>query len=79
MADTHASAGRIGSMAIIERDFYDHHSEEKILPLKASRSVTPQQSIDLEPPNPKQPAGVRQMEAITLVWTKKWLITAYVL
>jgi hypothetical protein len=26
-----------------------------------------------------QPAGVRQMEAMTLVWTKKWLIAVYFL
>jgi hypothetical protein len=27
----------------------------------------------------QKPAGVKQMEAIIQVWTKKWLITAYVL
>lgn len=29
--------------------------------------------------DPEQPAGVRKMEAITMVWTKKWLIAAYAL
>jgi hypothetical protein len=26
-----------------------------------------------------QPAGVQQMEAITIVWTMKWLVIAYAL
>jgi hypothetical protein len=26
-----------------------------------------------------QPAGVQQMEAITIVWTKQWLVVAYAL
>lgn len=29
--------------------------------------------------DPEQPAGLQKMEAVTLVWTKKWLITAYLL
>ena len=32
------------------------------------------EAVDVE-----QPAGVQQMEAITLVWTKKWLFVAYAL
>ena len=26
---------------------------------------------------PQEPAGLREMEAITTVWTKNWLIAAY--
>jgi hypothetical protein len=29
--------------------------------------------------DPEQSAGLRKMEAITMVWTKKWLIAAYAL
>ncbi|KAF2833780.1 siderophore iron transporter mirB [Ophiobolus disseminans] len=42
-----------------------------------SEDGPPQNSVIFEPIDPEQPAGVRQMEAITSVWTKKWLIAAY--
>ena len=32
-----------------------------------------------KPVNSTAPAGVRKMEAITLVWTKPWMIAAYAL
>jgi hypothetical protein len=43
---------------------------------RAARSLHPAnpEAIEMEPP-----AGVQQMEAITLVWTKKWLVIAYAL
>lgn len=34
---------------------------------------------DVENVNEDQPAGLREMEAITMTWSKKWLITAYCL
>lgn len=34
---------------------------------------------DVENIDENQPAGLREMEAITLTWSKKWLITAYCL
>lgn len=34
---------------------------------------TKPESIDSEP------AGLKEMEGITIIWTKPWLITAYVL
>lgn len=38
-----------------------------------------QKPTDIESINSHQPAGLKQMEAITLTWSKKWLITAYCL
>ncbi|KAJ4994214.1 siderophore iron transporter mirb [Stagonosporopsis vannaccii] len=32
---------------------------------------------DVENVNENQPVGLREMEAITMTWSKKWLITAY--
>ena len=39
----------------------------------------PQQSGSFEPMNTNQAPGVQKMEAITMVWTKNWLVAAYVL
>jgi hypothetical protein len=44
-----------------------------------TRSTQSQDQIGAERQAARQPAGVRQMEAMTLVWTKNWLIAAYVL
>jgi hypothetical protein len=38
-----------------------------------------QDGSDTEVVDPKQSAGLRKMEAITMVWTKKWLLAAYAL
>lgn len=34
---------------------------------------------DEESIDEQQPAGLKQMQAITLTWSKKWLITSYAL
>ena len=39
-----------------------------------SRLSKDEESIDSQ-----QPAGLKQMQAITLTWSKKWLITSYAL
>ncbi|KAF2625465.1 MFS general substrate transporter [Macroventuria anomochaeta] len=38
-----------------------------------------QKPSDVESIDSQQPAGLKQMEAITLTWSKKWLVTAYCL
>ncbi|KAF2021260.1 siderophore iron transporter mirB [Aaosphaeria arxii CBS 175.79] len=38
-----------------------------------------QKPSDVEPTDSSQPTGLLKMEAITVVWTKDWLIAAYVL
>ena len=38
-----------------------------------------QKPRDVESIDSQQPAGLKEMEAITLTWSKKWLITAYCL
>ena len=39
----------------------------------------PQKLNDVESIDVQQPVGVKQMEAVTLTWSKNWLITAYCL
>lgn len=41
--------------------------------------VTPEKLSDIESIDLDQPTGLMRMEAITMVWTKNWLITAYAL
>jgi hypothetical protein len=86
MADINATPSqRIGSMAIIEHDYYGSNEElvpedNKGVPFETLRREDTFQGLtEPERPKPVLPAGVRQMEAITQVWTKKWLITAYIL
>lgn len=86
MADIHATPSqRVGSMAIIERDYYGSNDElvpedDKGVPLEPLRREDSFHGLtEPERPKPVLPAGVRQMEAITQVWTKKWLIAAYIL
>jgi hypothetical protein len=45
----------------------------------ASRSPGMANTPNDETVDVNQPAGVQQMEAITIVWTKQWLVIAYVL
>ncbi|KAH7357610.1 major facilitator superfamily domain-containing protein [Pyrenochaeta sp. MPI-SDFR-AT-0127] len=44
-----------------------------------NEDTVPQQLGDIEGFDSDQAAGLAKMEAITLVWTKNWLITAYAL
>jgi hypothetical protein len=39
----------------------------------------PQKPNDVESIDSQQPVGLKQMEAITMTWSKNWLITAYCL
>ncbi|KAJ4298920.1 hypothetical protein N0V90_004163 [Kalmusia sp. IMI 367209] len=45
---------------------------------KADHDDHPQKADDLESIDSNQPLGLKKMEAITLVWTKEWLIAAYI-
>jgi hypothetical protein len=75
MAGTNVTAmTQIASMSLNERDFHSSTSdfndgEKKV----ASHNTT---SLDVES---DQPTGLKRMEAITQVWTKKWLVAAYAL
>ena len=44
-----------------------------------SNDSYPQKLNDVESIDVQQPVGVKQMEAVTLTWSKNWLITAYCL
>jgi len=54
------------------------HSEKKAS-VKVSDHGATQELREIESVGPMQSAGVQKMEAITMVWTKKWLIAAYAL
>lgn len=75
---------RVASMGIAERDLnhsssIDYMESEKKIPIFYANHDATQKPLDVETVDASQPAGVMKMEAITLVWTKKWLITAYTL
>jgi hypothetical protein len=75
MAGTNVTAmTQIASMGLNERDFpsstSDFNGSEK---KSATHHATP---VDVES---EQPMGLKRMEAITQVWTKKWLVATYVL
>jgi len=47
---------------------------------KGDATVTQHEArSDTDSIDPEQSAGLKKMEAITMVWTKKWLIAAYAL
>jgi hypothetical protein len=74
---------RIAAIGLGEHGFYsssDFHDGEK---KAASHNTLPVEAgIELElkdEPESEQPTGLMRMEAITQVWTKKWLVAAYAL
>lgn len=86
MADIHVTPSqRVGSIALIEHNYYGDNNEltieegEKGVPLEEQPYDTFQGLTEPERPKPVLPAGVRQMEAITMVWTNVWLVAAYTL
>ncbi|CAO2658528.1 Nn.00g062510.m01.CDS01 [Neocucurbitaria sp. VM-36] len=75
---------KVAGMNIAEHEFNDKHavSDEKTSESAHSNEkddATHQKhsDLDLESIDSNQPAGLKKMEAITIVWTKNWLIAAY--
>jgi hypothetical protein len=83
MADIHAHPmHRTILTSIIERDSAstsDIEMKDGRARINGSRTTEPPNTPDGETVDADQPAGVQQMEAITIVWTKKWLVIAYAL
>jgi hypothetical protein len=84
MADIHAHpAHNTVSRGIIERDCkasgIKFDVKEGRATANASRTARPLHPANPEAIEMEPPVGVQQMEAITLVWTKKWLVIAYAL
>jgi hypothetical protein len=83
MADIHAyPMHRTVLTSIIERDnasTSDIEMKDGRATTNGSRTAEPPNTPDSETVDADQPAGVQQMEAITIVWTKKWLVIAYAL
>ena len=84
MAGTNVNAlEKVASMSVAERELNNSSSDftdfEKKGNVTASHDAMPQRPVDVESIDSDQPAGLLKMEAITLVWTKKWLVAAYVL
>jgi hypothetical protein len=83
MADINVSVmQRAAAMDAMERDLNasgsdlsEHHEANR----KGTPSVLLRDRPNAEPVEAQKPAGVRQMEAIVQVWTREWLIAAYVL
>ncbi|KAH7084683.1 major facilitator superfamily domain-containing protein [Paraphoma chrysanthemicola] len=75
MASNVNAMERTASTGIAYHNFNESGSDVKLTRV----SITPKGPDDVEPGNVHQPAGVAQMEAITTVWTRKWLVAAYVL
>ena len=46
---------------------------------RSAKGMEHEKQSDAPTIDPEQSAGVQKMEAITIVWTKPWLITAFVL
>jgi hypothetical protein len=86
MADIHAHpVHNTVSRGIIECDPKASGVEFDVKEGRATANAS-RTARSLHPANPaveaiemEQPAGVQQMEAVTLVWTKKWLVIAYAL
>jgi hypothetical protein len=66
---------RAASSGVIYHDFNDSGSDVKLTRVTS----TPKARDDVAPIEEGKPAGMAQMEAVTIVWTKKWLIAAYIL
>jgi hypothetical protein len=84
MADTNAyMLEKMTSMGIAKRDVNGSGSDinegEKKTSFTVSDDLKPDRPVDVESIGSEQPTGLKRMEAITQVWTKKWLIAAYVL
>lgn len=84
MADTNACMlEKMTSMGIARCDVNgsgsDFNDSEKKTAFTVSDDVKPHRPVDVESIGSDQPTGLKRMEAITQVWTKKWLIAAYVL
>jgi hypothetical protein len=63
-----------GTPSISEFDMKDRRTTTHDSRTPGMTSTPHHETVDMS-----QPAGVQQMEAITIVWTKKWLIVAYAL
>jgi hypothetical protein len=66
---------RAASSGVMYHRFDDSGSDVKLTRVTS----TPKTRDDVPPIEAGKPAGMAQMEAVTMVWTKKWLIAAYVL
>jgi hypothetical protein len=81
MADTNFYASdKIAQLGIATRERRSSGNDvfelEKVIDFTSSKDAQAQKQDDVEP---TESAGVRQMEASSMVWTKEWLYTAYVL
>jgi hypothetical protein len=84
MADIHAHPMHdTVSRGIVERDLkvsgIEFEAKDGRETANASGAADTVHPLNADAVEIEQPAGVQQMEAVTLVWTKKWLATAYAL
>jgi hypothetical protein len=83
MADVHAhpmhrtvltDIAERGTPTISEFDMKDVRATTNASRIPVMANTPHDEMVDVN-----QPAGVQQMEAITIVWTKQWLVIAYAL
>jgi hypothetical protein len=72
------------SLALSSHDLDSHNSSGDLKTAAVTETgertdSLPQKPNDVESIDSQQPAGLKQMEAITMTWSKKWLITSYCL
>jgi len=75
---------RAASLALSSRDSNSPNDSGDVKVAAVTESYArhdshPHKPNDVESIDTQQPAGLQQMQGITLTWTKKWLITAYCL
>lgn len=81
VTNVHAVSG--AALGIHDREINSSGSDisrgDKKPTINISEDGSSRKMGDCEAVNPEQPAGVRKMEAITMIWTKQWLMAAYFL
>jgi hypothetical protein len=82
-ANNVGAMSRIAAIGLGEQGFYSSSDLNDGEKKAASHNTLPiEAGIELElkdEPESEQPTGLMRMEAITQVWTKKWLVAAYAL
>ncbi|KAF1839176.1 siderophore iron transporter mirB [Decorospora gaudefroyi] len=75
---------KVAGMGIVEREMTTEGSNDIYLEEHHPRSmdkngsdISMKSTTDVENHAPAQPRGVADMEAVTVIWTKNWLIAAY--